>query len=352
MKIMRIKLLITLCLLLLISYGYAQSKKEQIEILEHKIDSLMILYTTEQGIQKAEILALNEQIKNLSETGKTLASKNASLEDMLHHTESETQACLAREQSMKFEVDNLNKRLNEKPLCFFDAEYSVSSYYAFKLLENEPGGGLERYFELNSKEIIRKEKKRIEQSTRAKRNGNVLTITTNSGSILLENNSDHDGMGQTFYSFLFEDLDKNKAYYARIQLMYAGGGSENSELIEIDFITGNTHTHTPEYMGGEFYFNSKLNLAVITGWHVDGGDYLLANKIALVNLSSRKTELTIPNSEIMNLTWLSEASFKCQLIKYEANDEGSEPYFNRPINYQTPFTVFTHQNEQWILKEE
>ena len=100
-----------------------------------------------------------------------------------------------------------------------------------------------------------------------------------------------------------------------------------------------------------FYFNSDYGTVVICGWFSNGNaPFPMESIFSIVNLDKRKTELTINESEIMNLTWLNERSFSCQLIKYEIVYEDDDEYsrFDRPVNYYIPFSIFTGKDGKWI----
>jgi hypothetical protein len=182
-----------------------------------------------------------------------------------------------------------------------------------------------------------------------------LYLNAKNKKLFLKNDTFNFGSMQKFYSFLFEDLKNEKVYCAEIVLCYAGGGTEQFSLIEVDLksgkiysLAGDSDDNTNSFQGGGFYFNSDNSFVVVGGWNCSGGPPFPCNSdLKIVNLGKRKIELKIVDSEIMNLEWLSDTSFKCQVIKYS---QLMEPYayFNRPMNYLIPFTLFTFKNGKWI----
>jgi len=324
----------------------SQSKKEIIQYLEFKIDSLNTAFNDHSQKQNLLIKSLEDQVVILKSNNYNLKLLNNMVRDSLNLLISE-----------------------KKAKTYYDIDFSVNSHFSteeIKKTENSfhdsNGFDYSRYynkiFNINSTAIIEKEKHRILNSKYAIRDNNNLYFNIKNNKIFLKNDTFHFGVEQKFYSFLFEDLENEKVYCAEIDLGYAGGGSERFSLIQVDLKSGKIYSCQEDsgvnfnaFQGGDFYFNSDNSFVVAGGWNCSIGWPLPCyNNLTIVNLNKRKIELKIVDSEVMNFEWLSKTSFKCQVIKYTKTME-PEPYFNHPTNDFTPFTLFSYVDGKWIYKE-
>jgi hypothetical protein len=367
----------------------AQSKKKQINTLTISLDSFALSLSlckkslvdlNDTLIQKNRALATSQKqiltlehnekvaIKKINDLHDTIAAKTQSLVNL-----KTSEALIKNEmnsdkkkfdslllayslkqktiETLETEFRQLKKQSEYKPHTFYHTQYSVNTAYAGQITED-----LVSYFNVNSAGIIEKENPRIINSISAKRLNNALVISTKTKPVYLKNERigyEEFDVNQTFYTYLFEDLAKEKVYCIEINLSYTGGGQESYSLIQIDLKSGNIHKFSDEinHGGGDFYFNSDYSNVAVGGWFCNGNaPFPMESKFSIVNLDKRKTELTIDESEIMNLTWLNESSFSCQLIKYEIvyGDEYVDDRFDREVNYYIPFSVFSVKDGKWI----
>jgi hypothetical protein len=367
----------------------AQSKKKQISTLTSSLDSVALsLSLCEKSLvdlndtlvqknraivtSQKQILTLehNEKvaIKTINDLNDTIAGNKQSLSNL-----KTSEAMIKNEMNsdkkkfdslllayslkqktiehLETEFRQLKKQSEYKPHTYYHTQYSVSSDYARQITED-----LVSYFNVNSAAIIEKEKPRIINSISAKRLNDVLAISTKTDPVYFKNERkgyEEFDYEHTFYTYLFEDLAKGKVYCIEFKISYTGGGQESYSLIQIDLKNGNIHKFSDEinHGGGDFYFNSDNSTVVICGWFSTGNaPFPMESVFSIVNLDKRKTELTIDESEIMNLTWLNERSFSCQLIKYEIvyGDDYVDDRFDRLLNYYIPFSVFTGKDGKWI----
>jgi hypothetical protein len=339
--------------ILLLMFGFStilgQSKKERIEYLQFKIDSLTLACSEDHQNQTSLNVLLQQEISIQRNTLENSNKINKTLNDSLFQTTLKNASQLKAIDKLETEVRLLRMQAENETETFYDVDYLMSSGYASEINENYE---FERFFDINVKAILEKEKSRIKKSTFAKRINNNLHITSHNKPLVLRHKSEYEGIQQVHYSYLFEDLRTEKLYCAQISFIYAGGGTETSSLLEIDLQTGNIHVLSPNQIGGDFFFNPNNTFAVIGGWFNDGdGLFPLKNKFCIVNLDERKTDLTIENVELMNLKWLTETSFKCQVVHYEMNTDNQEPYYYRPENYLIPFTLYSFKDDKWVASE-
>jgi hypothetical protein len=322
-------------------------------------DSLLIINA--ELFSKNKIVEVNEDINNqlkkqitfIENEQKGLQIHLKKLLDSLEKLDFKTASQLNAMELLKIENSELNEQLGNKPKTFYDVDFGIGCNFADPNHEGfqrsrDIGDYLFKLFSKSSIIIIQKEKQRIINSKYAKRINNNLHIASKNKEIVLKSDTLNYGWQQNFYSYLFEDTNNQKLYCAKIRFSFAVGFSELFSLVQIDLKTGKVMNEEFTDYNGNFYFNSSNNFVVISGWtNVGGAPFPSISNISVIDLDKNLTELKIEDSEIMNLQWVSDTSFKCQVIKYTQTME-PEPYFDRPVNYLIPFTLFTYENGKWI----
>jgi hypothetical protein len=202
-------------------------------------------------------------------------------------------------------------------------------------------------FKEYSRHLILKEKNRISQSKYASRN-KQLTIKLLNGNTLNFSNTSKYEIVQTYYSYLFEEVNNSKLYVVKINYSGAGGGYKSINLIEIDLTNGKAQT-IEENSGGDFYFNANNSFLITTGWH-ESEEYAKDCDLKLINLKNFKKELSIEKIEPVEIRWNSLNEFECILLKYSKEKEW--PHTRIPSKIRTgKIHKFSLEGNNWVSKK-
>jgi hypothetical protein len=328
-----------------------QSNKDTIQYLQYKIDSMALASAEVTQTQNSRIKSFEGQIDTLQKIKSDLSFAIKKNRDTLMHLNAKILLQNRIIEATGIELHELKKQLLKKPKTFYDIDYGVSSHHQYEQSQTLSSSYV---YDPLAKVIIEKETPRILGSKFAYRDDENLTVSIKSNQIVFKNDTlpgfqEHNVLIKRYYSYLFEDTINNKLYCVEIIISHIGGGGESFYLTQLDLITGNIKRI--ECKGSIFYFNSDNTYAIVGGWYNTGAaPFFHASNFSVVNLHNTQIELSREDSETLNLEWLTETSFKCQLIKYTQTID-PEVYYERPENYLTPFTLFTYKNGKWLSSE-
>ena len=312
---------------------FAQSKKEQIQSLNYRIDSLSNIII----VERQEMDKLQNKIQESKSLLQGFESKKDSLSKELNKSKEYIDKIILNNknlsgyiQTQKNSIDslmvviddlirqkNIEGTLNNKLISFSTNDYSF-----------EKGMG---DFNYNLSQIEKKEKLRIYKSKYAYRDVS-LNVKFKSGEALrFYSQSDHDEMLQKHYSYLFEDESTGKLYFAMIDYNAPGSGAVVYSLQELDLYTGEIETIVSK-IGGDFFFNESKSYLIVKGWY-DSKEYVYDNQLQIVNLGRKETELTIKSVEPIDVKWLANEEFQCVLLKYTMGN--NFPYSRIPSKIRT-----------------
>jgi hypothetical protein len=108
-------------------------------------------------------------------------------------------------------------------------------------------------------------------------------------------------------------------YYVKIDFTRAGSGYKIYTLIELDLNNG-MKNELISNIGGNFSFNKIETFILAYGWH-DSEDYVQDNQLQIINILNREKDLILEDVEPININWLSDNEFQCQLLKYTKEKE-------------------------------
>jgi hypothetical protein len=342
---------ILIVLLLQFDLAFAQSKKDQIEILRTSFDSLSKIVINERNFYSIESKKLNASIQWANYQIDSLFLELKNKKSKINEYEKEI---LDLKQQLTYKTDSLHfiseklKKLSEIALKKVDenrtTDHQNVPIASFNSTDYDFDKNSGENFIQNKNTIVKKEKTRIIHSKYAKREGS-LSITLKTGeTISLVSKSELDGMQQTHYAYLFEDELKSKIYYVLISYIAPGSGDVNYSLIEIDLNTGEKTTLVTD-VGGNFSFNSNNTFLVVSGWY-DSEEYVQDNQLQIINIQNSKSQLTLTDVEPINITWLSNDEFQCQLLKYTKEKEW--PFSRIPNELRTGKLIkFSFVNGSW-----
>ena len=317
---------IFIVLLLQFELAFAQSKKDQIENLQTSFDSLSKIVINERNFYSIESKKLNTSIQWANYQIDSLFLELKNTKSKINQYEKEI---LDLKHQLTYKTDSLHfiseklKKLSEIALNKFDenriTEHQNFPIVSFNSTDYDFDKNSGENFIQNKNTIVKKEKTRIICSKYAKREES-LNITLKTGeTISLVSKSELDEMLQTHYAYLFEDELMGKIYYVLINYNAPGSGDVNYSLIEIDLNSGENTTLVTN-AGGNFSFNSNNTFLVVSGWY-DSEEYVKDNQLQIINIQNPKSELTLTGVEPINITWLSNVEFQCELLKYTKEKE-------------------------------
>jgi hypothetical protein len=359
------KLIIFILILFQIKVAFSQSKKEKIEILKVRTDSLIFVLDNERliNIDKTQQLNASIEIKNYTIDSLNSAVKRTNniynlKEQENIHLKDKVNEFSNKINNFKFHLkiksDSLKIIFNELKKCKESintkSDASKSEEFQFKKVESfsalnydfdKTNGG---NFQQNLDTIISKEKTRILNSSHAKRDLSLKIKLVNGETISLDSKIENDGNTETHFAYLFEDELWAKLYYVVIIYSKPGSGTKINTLIELDLNTGDKNiivTNT----GADYIFNKSKTFLITYGWY-DSQEYVMDNQLQVVNILNKKKELILKEVEPINITWLSEYEFQCQLLKYSKEKEW--PYYRIPsVDRNGKINRFKFVNGSW-----
>jgi hypothetical protein len=338
MNIQRIKKTIILLLFFQISLAFAQSRKVQIETLKLKVDSLNNLLGNERKIEFIKQQVLNSSLKmlkiqfdslrvELNKINNRFTQKEQELISIKELSKNKFDAKLNEVNVLKHQLDSLNiviaelKIINGAIKIKSDSNQIEGLQYrairSFNPLDYdfEDSGN----FKENYDTIIKKENKRILNSKYAIREFSLKIKLMNSELISLVSISERDNVEETHFAYLFENELRAKLYYVMIHYFAAGPGTKTYTLFEIDLKTGKINTLVSK-IGGSFDFNKNETYLLVSGWY-DSHAYVKDNQLRVITILNKKIDLILENIEPININWLSDNEFKCQLLNYSTEKE-------------------------------
>lgn len=338
--------------------SFAQSKKEQIEILKMRTDSLTNILDNERKINISKVQGLyssieinKNQIDSLYSELKRAKERNKNQVDSLYTELKRTNNILNQQEqdniqlkgkvnefsneinNLKFQLkiksDSLVVIFNELKKCeeSINTEIDTSNSEEFQFKKSESFSALNYAFDKanvgnfqqNLDTIISKEKTRILNSSHAKRDLSLKIKLVNGETISLDSKSENDGNTETHFAYLFEDELRAKLYYVMINYSMPGSGTIINTLIELNLNTGDKNTIVTN-IGADFIFNKSKTFLITSGWY-DSQEYVMDNQLQVINILNKKKELILKEVEPVNIIWLSEYEFQCQLLKYTKEKE-------------------------------
>lgn len=302
LKIKLMKKIIFILFSLQIGLTFAQSKKEQIEILKMRTDSLTNVLDNERKINIIKVQALNSSIEIKKNQ---INAKSVEVDDLKHQLKNKSD-CL---KIIAVELKKIKESIQIKS----DA---TKSYNTLDYDFDETNSG---DFDENYDTIIIKEKTRMLNSNYAKRDLSLKIKLVTGETISLGSISEHEGIAETHFTYLHENELRAKLYYVMINYWRAGGGSKRYTLIEIDLKTGEKNTLVSN-IGGNFNFNENETYLLVSGWY-DSQEYVNDNQLQVINIVNKKIDLVIKDVEPIKINWLSDFEFQCQLLKYSKEKE-------------------------------
>ena len=343
---------------------FAQSKKEQIEILKMRTDSLTNVIDNERKINFIKMQELNSVIEIKKNQINSLHTELKKISDNFNQKELETIQLKNKINAKSIEIDDLRHQLKNKSDSLKilavefkrikeaikiknnsnqieDLQYKVAK--SFNPLDYD----FEYYdFNQNYDTVIIKEKTRILNSNYAKRDLSLKVKLLTGETISLISINEHEGNAQTHFTYLFENELRAKLYYVMINYYEPGPGTKSYTLIEIDLKTGKKNTLVSN-IGSNFNFNKNQTYLIVSGWY-DSQDYLNDNQLQVINIVNKKIDLVVKDVEPININWLSEYEFQCQLLKYsKVTDPDGEGYEVPSVDRSGNFNKFKFNNGLW-----
>ena len=352
------KIIILILFVFQMKLSFAQSKKEQIEILKMRTDSLTNILDNERKINISKVQGLyssieinKNQIDSLYSELKRAKERNKNQVDSLYTELKRTNNILNQQEqdniqlkdkvnkfsneinNLKFQLkiksDSLVVIFNELKKCeeSINTEIDVSNSEEFQFKKPESFSALNYAFDKanvgnfqqNLDTIISKEKTRILNSSHAKRDLSLKIKLVNGETISLVSKSENEGNTETHFAYLFEDELRAKLYYVMINYSMPGSGTIINTLIELNLNTGDKNTIVTN-IGADFIFNKSKTFLITSGWY-DSQEYVMDNQLQVINILNKKKELILKEVEPVNIIWLSEYEFQCQLLKYTKEKE-------------------------------
>lgn len=316
--------------------SFSQSKKKQIEGLNLKIDSFILVIANERNTQKTSIGSLEIQEFKSKQKVDTLTIEIKSIEQQISTKQKDKQNFETEISQLKKEID-LKKDSLKQLLSNEEERLQISSddsYFIFfkddyDLNIEEPVFNPDNGY---SDQIVEKEKNRISSSKHATRKVD-LKINLLNGSVAIYKSSFKDYTFHTYYSYLFEDLKTSKIFFVQIDYIDAGGGSKNISLLELNLKDGKVRKII-EDAGGDFFFNSNNTFVISSGWvKSDEEEYAQDCKLELINIDNLKKELVFNGIEPVEIKWNSRNEFQCMLLKYGKEIEW--PFTRIPSDIRT-----------------
>jgi hypothetical protein len=321
------KKIISILVLLQTCFTFAQSKKEQIEILKFRVDSLNTILSYVRNANSQKIQDLESQISSLNsdlifiknKLAKNVDSLNTLLAYERNANSQKKQECEKQISLLNAELVLIKNKLEEKKHETDNLTSSLVIAKSFNSLDYDFDQYNGSNFKENYDTVIIKENKRIHSSNYAKRDYSLKIRLFTGETISLVSKSEHDGNEETHFLYLFEDKLRAKLFYVMINYSVPGSGTKRYSLIEMDLNTGNTITIVSN-IGSNFYFNKDQTYLIVYGWY-DSGDYVKDNQLQIINVLTKKTELALKDVEPINISWVSDYEFQCQLLKYSKEKE-------------------------------
>jgi hypothetical protein len=346
------KIFLIFYLVLQIGISYTQNKKEQIEILNLKIDSLKDVLDTQNNEASKKLSFLNNKIESVELELSQTNLNYLKTKDSLSILRSVYDSITSNIEDKISEIDHLNNeiKITRDSLKILVASQqgirnlkNKNEFYSFTEKDYDFNDNID--FLINCSEVNQKEKSRISNSKYASRDVSLNIRLLNNKIVRLKSNSEHEGCVQTHYTYFLENYLKNKLYYLKIYFACAGSGEKIRTLYEIDLKTG-VNREVITNTGGDYSFNENLEYLIVSGWY-DSEEYAKDNKLELINLSNYKKELFLEEIEPVNINWESASSFQCQLLKYSKEEEW--PFSRIPnTNRDSEISKFMLSHGIWV----
>ncbi len=313
-----------------------QSKKEQIEILKFRIDSLKSVLQLS-AIQQdslikvivAERFSNQNKINTLNESVNLLKTQNTKISNNLIN--------------VKDSFNGLRSKLNEclQNTYLLTEKYVNNDYDYLGIYDWD----YEDIF-INIKGILElKESNRISKSKFALRDNELQINLLNGSSIKLASKIEKI---LHFYSvYLTENAIKSKLYFVEIRQSWAGsGGDRRYTLKEVNLLDGTIRTIVTE-IGGEFYFSPNMQYLIIAGKYYED-EFFNNYHFKLINLESGVTEISEPETVAFNIRWTSKDAFDCVLMNLKVDRE----HWPFKVSYPTVSNLVNHnfkrENGNWV----
>lgn len=316
----------------------AQSKKEQIEILKFRVDSLksvLQLSAKQQDslikIIVAERFSNQNKISTLNESVNLLKTQNTKIS--YDHI------------NVKDSFNGLKSKMNEylEKTSLLTGKY-INYDYDYMHTHNWDS---EDIF-INVKGILEfKEFNRIINSKFAKRDKELHINLLNGGAIKLASEKSENNMLHFYRVYLTENTVKSKLYFIEISLALAGSGRDHRHTLkEVNLWDGTIRTIVSE-IGGDFYFSPNMQYVIVAGEYYE--EEMFNNyQFRLINLETGVTEISEPETEAFNIRWTSNDAFDCVLMNFKVDKERWPPRVSYPTVSNLVNHNFKRGNGNWI----
>jgi hypothetical protein len=316
----------------------AQTKKEQIEILKFRVDSLksvLQLSAKQQDslikIIVAERFSNQNKISTLNESMNLLKTQNTKIS--YDHI------------NVKDSFNGLKSKMNEylEKTSLFTGKY-INYDYDYMDIHNWDS---EDIF-INVKGILEfKESNRIINSKFAKRDKELHINLLNGGSIKLASEKSENNMLHFYRVYLTENTVKSKLYFIEIRLGLAGSTRDRMHTLKEVNLRDGTISSIVSGIGGEFYFSPNMHYVIVAGEYYE--EEMFNNyQFRLINLESGVTEISEPATEAFNIRWTSNEAFDCVLMNFKVDKERWPPAVSYPNVSNLVKHNFKRGNGNWL----
>jgi hypothetical protein len=304
-------------LLLLSNMLYSQSKKEIIEKLNYKIDSLENAIDAERILHNKKFDEL--QNKNVDLQLKIKTQENRIIENIktLEITKNKINNLV---DSLNLLKSTKNTQTNFDVLSYYFSTFNKYDYY------NE--------YHFNDIKLIleAKESRRLAISKYAIRNNQLKIKLLNNKEVILHSDAIAP-LQQRHYVYITENSNRGKVYVLKLDLYFSSPGRQRYELLEINIQNG--EMKTVSNAGNNFSFSPNMDYIIVSGWH-DIDDYYQNSEIALINLFDLSVEMKIDNAEVTDIIWLSDDEFSFLINRLRVLDRKWEHGSPPKVNYDIP----------------